>query len=251
MLNHGAPIQTLEIFGFDLHFNMSNILMTTIAATIVFLIAVLATRTLALRPTGMQNFMEWLVDFAKGIISSTMDYKTGGRFLALALTLLMYVFVSNMLGLPFAIIVGEEHNLWWKSPTADPVITLSLAAMVVALTHYYGIKLKGFKEYGKDFFKPMSFLFPLKIIEEFANTLTLGLRLYGNIFAGEILLGLLAGLAVTGYETGILSGVLGTLAAFIPMLVWQAFSIFVGTIQAFIFTMLTMVYMAHKVSHDH
>ncbi|NLP51784.1 F0F1 ATP synthase subunit A [Bacillus sp. RO1] len=250
-MGHSAPIATLDLFGYDLHFNLSNIMMTIITALVVFLIAILCTRTLALRPTGAQNFMEWLVDFAKGIINSTMDWQTGGRFLSLALTILMYVFVANMLGLPFAIILGDEHTLWWKSPTADPVITLSLAAMVVALTHYYGIKMKGFKEYGKDFFKPMAFLFPLKIIEEFANTLTLGLRLYGNIFAGEILLGLLAGLAVNGYQMGFMSGIIGTVVAIIPMLAWQAFSIFVGTIQAFIFTMLTMVYMAHKVSHDH
>ncbi|MGG3844397.1 FoF1 ATP synthase subunit A, partial [Aeribacillus composti] len=84
---------------------------------------------------------------------------------------------------------------------------------------------------------------PLKIIEEFANTLTLGLRLYGNIYAGEILLGLLVSLAT--------SGAFGFIGAIIPMMAWQAFSIFVGAIQAFIFTMLTMVYMAHKVSHDH
>ncbi|WP_078378618.1 F0F1 ATP synthase subunit A [Sutcliffiella halmapala] len=249
-MDHNAPIRTIEILGGSLSFNLSNILMTIITAIIVFLIAVLATKTLAMKPTGAQNFMEWLVDFARGIISSTMDLKTGGRFLALALTLLMYVFVANMLGLPFAIVAGD-HELWWKSPTADPVITLSLAVMVIALTHYYGIKLKGFKEYGKDFFKPMSFLFPLKIIEEFANTLTLGLRLYGNIFAGEILLGLLAGLAVNGYQMGFFSGIVGTLVAIVPMLIWQAFSLFIGTIQAFIFTMLTMVYMAHKVSHDH
>ncbi|WP_223701045.1 F0F1 ATP synthase subunit A [Sutcliffiella deserti] len=249
-MDHKAPIWTIEVLGGSLSFNLSNILMTIITAIIVFLIAVLATKTLAMKPTGAQNFMEWLVDFARGIISSTMDLRTGGRFLALALTLLMYVFVANMLGLPFAIVTAE-HYLWWKSPTADPVITLSLAVMVVALTHYYGIQLKGFKEYGKDFFKPMKFLFPLKIIEEFANTLTLGLRLYGNIFAGEILLGLLAGLAVNGYQMGFFSGIVGTLVAIIPMLIWQAFSLFIGTIQAFIFTMLTMVYMAHKVSHDH
>jgi F-type H+-transporting ATPase subunit a len=103
--------------------------------------------------------------------------------------------------------------------------------------------MKGFSEYGKEFFKPMSFMFPLKIIEEFANTLTLGLRLYGNIYAGEILLGLLAGLGA--------SGIFGALGAAVPMLVWQGFSIFVGAIQAFIFTMLTMVYISHKVSNDH
>jgi F-type H+-transporting ATPase subunit a len=226
-------------------------MMTTIAAVIVFIIAILATRTLSMKPTGVQNFMEWVMDFVRGIISSTMDWQTGGRFLTLGMTLLMYVFVANMLGLPFSIINDNTHELWWKSPTADPMITLTLAVMVVALTHFYGIKMKGASEYGREFFKPMPFLFPLKIIEEFANTLTLGLRLYGNIFAGEILLGLLAGLATNGYLDGIGSGIVGSLVAALPMLVWQGFSVFVGAIQAFIFVMLTMVYMAHKVSHDH
>ncbi|WP_078543429.1 F0F1 ATP synthase subunit A [Litchfieldia alkalitelluris] len=246
-MEHHAP--TFEWLG--LTFNSSNILMSIIAATVVFITAVLLTRNISIKPTGGQNVLEWVMDFVKNIIGSTMDWKTGRLFLPLGITLIMYVFVSNMLGLPFAIILGEEHTLWWKSPTADPVITLTLAAMVVALSHYYGVKLLGPKEYIKGFFKPMKFLFPLKVIEEFSNTLTLGLRLYGNIYAGEILLALLAGLAVNGYETGIFSGVIGTIVAIIPMMIWQAFSIFVGSIQAFIFTMLTMVYMAHKVSHDH
>ncbi|MBM7704055.1 F0F1 ATP synthase subunit A [Metabacillus iocasae] len=236
-MGHESP--TTEFLG--LTFNLSNVLMITVASAIVFFIAVLATRSLAMKPTGIQNFMEWIVDFVKNIINSTMDWKTGGRFLTLGMTLLMYIFVSNMLGLPFAVIV--DHNLWWKSPTADPAITLTLAAMVVVLSHYYGIKMKGFAEYGKDYFRPMPFLFPLKIIEEFANTLTLGLRLFGNIYAGEILLGLLAGMAATGF--------MGVLGAAVPTLIWQGFSIFVGSIQAFIFTMLTMVYLAHKVSQDH
>lgn len=181
------------------------------------------------------------MDFVKGIVKSNMDWKTGGRFHVLGITLLMYIAVSNFLGLPFSVV--KDGVLWWKSPTADPVITLTLAVMVVALSHYYGIKMKGFTEYGKDYFRPMGFLFPLKIVEEFANTLTLGLRLYGNIFAGEILLGLLAGSLATGVG--------GHLAAILPTLAWQGFSVFVGGIQAFIFTMLTMVYIAHKVSSDH
>ncbi|MGN7483939.1 F0F1 ATP synthase subunit A [Priestia megaterium] len=236
-MGHESP--TIEFLG--LTFSQSNLLMVTVASVIVFLIAVLCTRTLAMKPSGAQNFIEWVLDFVKGLVNSNMDWKTGGRFLTLGVTLLMYIFVSNMLGLPFAIVI--DHNLWWKSPTADPAITLTLAVMVVVLSHYYGIKMRGFSSYTKDYFKPMAFLFPLKIIEEFANTLTLGLRLYGNIYAGEILLSLLAGLATTGF--------LGTIGAAIPMLLWQGFSIFVGAIQAFIFTMLTMVYLSHKVSSDH
>jgi F-type H+-transporting ATPase subunit a len=215
--------------------------MITVASLIVFIIAVLSTRKLAMKPTGIQNFFEWIMDFVKNMVNSTMDWKTGGRFHVLGITLIMYIFISNMLGLPFSVVI--DGNLWWKSPTADPTVTLTLAVMVVGLSHYYGVKLKGVGEYGKEFFRPMWFMFPLKLIEEFANTLTLGLRLYGNIYAGEILLTLLAGSLATGVG--------GHLAAALPMLVWQGFSVFVGAIQAFIFTMLTMVYLAHKVSQDH
>jgi F-type H+-transporting ATPase subunit a len=215
--------------------------MITIASAIVFLLAVLSTRRLAMKPTGMQNFMEWVMDFVKNIINSTMDWKDGGRFHILGITIIMYIFVSNMLGLPFSVVV--DGTLWWKSPTADPAVTLTLATLIVGLSHFYGVKMKCAGAYVREFFKPFWFMFPIKIIEEFANTLTLGLRLYGNIYAGEILLSLLA--------AGLATGVGGTLAAALPMLVWQGFSLFVGAIQSFIFCMLTMVYLAHKVSSDH
>jgi F-type H+-transporting ATPase subunit a len=236
-LHHEAPIVTF----LGLQFNLANILMITIASAIVFLLAVLSTRRLAMKPTGMQNFMEWVMDFVKNIINSTMDWKDGGRFHILGITIIMYIFVANMLGLPFSIVV--DGVLWWKSPTADPAVTLTLATLIVGLSHYYGVKMKGAGAYGREFFKPFWFMFPIKIIEEFANTLTLGLRLYGNIYAGEILLSLLA--------AGLATGVGGTIAAALPMLVWQGFSVFVGAIQSFIFCMLTMVYLAHKVSSDH
>lgn len=240
-LDHENPY-ALDVFGIPwLDFNLSTVLMVTIASIIVFILGVASSRSLQQKPRGMQNFMEWIIDFVKGIIGSTMDWRTGKLFLPLGLTLLTYIFISNMLGVVTMVVV--DHTLWWKSPTSDAGITLTLATLVVVLSHYYGIKLKGLNEYGKDFLRPMPFLFPLKIIEEFANTLTLGLRLFGNIYAGEILLGLLASLMA--------SGVGGFLGGAIPMLAWQGFSTFVGAIQAFIFTMLTMVYMSHKVSEDH
>lgn len=236
-MHHENPTVT----WLGLTFNLSNVLMLSVTALIVFLIAVFATRKLSLKPTGMQNFMEWVMDFVKGIIKSNMDWNTGGRFHVLGITLIMFIFVANMLGLPFAIIVKGE--LWWKSPTADPLVAMTLATMVVVLTHFYAIQMKGLKEYGKDYLRPLPFLAPLKVIEEFANTLTLGLRLYGNIYAGEILLGLLATIGGASF--------LGFFGVIVPTLAWQGFSIFVGAIQSFIFVMLTMVYMAHKVSHDH
>ncbi|MDQ0352714.1 F-type H+-transporting ATPase subunit a [Alkalibacillus filiformis] len=240
-MDHGSPMIE-DVFGISwLDFNLSNVLMTFVASVIVFLIAVIASRNLQRKPTGFQNFMEWVVDFVKGMISSTMDWKTGKQFLPLAITLLMYIFIANVLGIMF--MVEYNGDLWWKSPTADPGVTLTLAVMVVALTHYFGVKLKGGKGYVKDFFSPIPILFPLKIVEEFANTLTLGMRLYGNIFAGEVLLALLVSLMA--------SGALEAAAGFLPMLLWQGFKLFISGIQAFIFVMLAMVYMSHKVSHDH
>lgn len=236
-MDHKSP----EYHLFGLTGNTSTLMMLAITTLIVFLIAFFATRNLKLKPTGMQNFMEWIMDFVKGIIRSNMDWKTGGSFHILGITLLMFIFVANVLGLPFSVIYNDY--LWWKSPTADPTVTMTLAAMIIVMTNYYGIKAKGFKGYISDFAKPLPFLAPLKVIEEFANTLTLGLRLYGNIYAGEVLLALIAGLAT--------SSIFGFVGAIIPALAWQGFSIFIGGIQSFIFVMLTMVYMAHKVSEDH
>lgn len=94
-----------------------------------------------------------------------------------------------------------------------------------------------------SYIRPVAPLMPIKLLEEFTNTLTLALRLYGNIYAGEILLGLIASLANSG---GMVTWIVG-----IPLqVVWQGFSIFIGSIQAFVFTTLTMVYMAHKIGHE-
>ncbi|APC49747.1 F0F1 ATP synthase subunit A [Virgibacillus halodenitrificans] len=240
-MDHTAPIVE-DVFGISwLDFNMSNVLMMFITSLIVFVLCVLGAKKLQMKPTGAQNVMEWVLDFVKGIINDTMDWKTGKLFLPLALTLFTYILVGNMLGVVTNGVVG--HDVWWKSPTADPGITLTLSAMVIVLSHFYGIKLRGGSEYVKDYFRPLPFLFPIKIVEEFANTLTLGLRLFGNLYAGEVLLSLLVGLTT--------SGVLGFLGGAIPFLAWQGFSVFIGGIQAFIFTMLAMVYMSHKVSEDH
>lgn len=73
-MNHTAPEFTWQITdSFGLTFNLSTVMMLIISAAIVFLIAFVATRKLALKPTGMQNFMEWIMDFVKGIIQSNMD----------------------------------------------------------------------------------------------------------------------------------------------------------------------------------
>jgi F-type H+-transporting ATPase subunit a len=220
-------------------FNGTTMITTTIAMAIVVIITVIGCRKLAMRPTGLQNFIEWVVDFCRGIIKANMDWKVGGRFIVLAYALLFYVFVANMMGIPFELVTKEGHNVIWKSPTSDPVLTLTMAVFIVVLTHIYGIMVTGPSTYGKSWFAPKWFLFPFKVIEEGSNALTLGMRLFGNIYAKEILMLLLVSLGTTAVYWGIF--------AFVPLIVWQAFSIFIGSLQAYIFAMLAMVYMSHKV----
>nr|WP_306896968.1 F0F1 ATP synthase subunit A [Salibacterium salarium] len=233
-----------DLFGIPgFHINLSNVIMLTIAAIIVFCIGYFSAKHLKMKPTGMQNMFEWVIDFIKNAINSTMDWKTGERFFGLGITIFLFILVSNMLGIPFMLVHEETHEVWWKSPTADPIITMTFAAMVIVLTHYYGIKMQGTKKYFKGFVKPFPLLLPLNIVEEFANTITLGMRLFGNLYAKEILLTLLAGV---GGAT-----ILGAVGAGIPMIAWQAFSIFIGSLQAFIFLILSMVYLSHKVMDEH
>jgi len=240
-MEHGAPIIE-NVFGIPwLSVNLSNVLMIIVTSAIVFILSVLGARKLQMKPTGAQNVMEWILDFVKGIVNDAMDWKTGKTFLPLAITLFTFILVGNLLGVMTTIIYNGE--VWWTSPTADPGIALTLSSMVIILSHYYGLKLRGTKHYVKGYFTPVWFLFPIKLIEEFANTLTLGLRLFGNMFAGGVLLTLLVGLAT--------SGILGFIGGAIPFLAWQGFSVFIGGIQAFIFTVLSMVYISDKVSEEH
>ncbi|WP_100523471.1 F0F1 ATP synthase subunit A [Mycobacteroides abscessus] len=243
-MEHGHPI--VNILGLD--FNLSTVLMSTIAALVAFLIARAGAKAVtAGAPTGMQNVMEYIIEFIRNTIASTMSLKQGERYIGLGFTLVMFIFISNMLGLPLAIVadteIGGHHTLWWKSPTADPHVTLTLSVAIIILTQIFGIKEHGFGGFLGSYLKPQAWMLPLNIIEQIANTLTLGLRLFGNIYAGEVLLALLAG--------AIGAGVFGAIGAALPMLVWQAFSIFVGVIQTFVFLILTMVYISHRVSHDH
>src|SRR5699024_4317520 len=240
-MDHGDPIIE-NLFGIPwLSVNLSNVLMIIVTAAIVFVLSVLGARKLQMKPTGVQNVMEWILDFIKGIVNDTMDWKEGKTFLPLAITLFTFILVGNLLGVMTTGIFNNDT--WWKSPTADPGVTLTLSSMVIILSHYYGVKMRGLKHYFKSYVTPVWFLLPIKIIEEFANTLTLGLRLFGNLFAGEVLLGMLLSLVTTG-------GILGAIGGAIPFLAWQGFSVFVGAIQAFIFTMLSMVYIGHKINKE-
>lgn len=219
-------------------------MMTIISCIIVFLVVFICTRNLQMKPKGKQNFIEWVIDFVRGIVADNLPGSQVNNFHLLGVTMFLFVFVSNEIGLVTKILTEDGISLW-KSPTADPFVTLTLALMMIVLTHFYGIKTLGFKGYLiNSYLKPVGFLLPIKIIEEFTNVITLGLRLYGNIFAGEVLLGLIANMFIS----------LGwwSLPIVMPLeMIWIGFSLFIGAIQAYVFVTLTMVFMSHKIVAEH
>jgi F-type H+-transporting ATPase subunit a len=263
-MEHITPIITIGGIRFDL----SAILMIVVTCLIVMIMALVSVRNLSVeKPGKMQNLFEWLIEFVQGIISSSMDFKKGRVFMNLGLTLLLFIFVGNLLGLPFSIVTHHEHPaqifghefvtqqmldeghaeaatrgkeyegehvVWWKSPTADASVTMGLASIVVVLSHYLGLAWNR-RHYLKHYLEPYWPFLPLNLIKEVAKLLTLGLRLFGNIFAGEVMISVMVG---AGWFT--LPG----------LIVWQGFSIFVGVIQAFIFTTLAMVYISQAAIHE-
>ncbi len=237
-MEHSRP----QVELFHLTFDLSIILTTTAASLIVFLIAYLFTRkTRTYIPNKWQNFMEWILEFVKDIMNNSMAISNNLFILSTGISLLMYLFIANLMGIPFSFVTSGEHSVaWWKSPTADAHVTMTLAIMIIAYTHFLDIRLHGFKHFVLSFFKPFKVLFPINAIEQLATTLTLGLRLFGNIYAGEVMLALLASAVTHGL-------VIAALAS-IPLMVWQAFCIFIGAIQAYIFVTLTMVYIAHRLT---
>ncbi|MGX7205594.1 F0F1 ATP synthase subunit A [Enterococcus pingfangensis] len=213
--------------------------MILVTCVIVFLIVYTFTRNLSLKPKGKQNAIEWVIDFTTNIVGDNMPRKEVRNFSLFSFTLFLFIFVANQIGLVTKIVSGNEVT-YWKSPTADPFVTMGLALLVLVLANYLGSEKLGLGGYIKNSFFTPSGLFPIKLMEEFTNVITLGLRLYGNIFAGEVLLSLIASMVTS-------SG-WWTLPFAIPLeMIWIAFSLFIGSIQAFVFTTLSMVYISHKI----
>ncbi|WP_124057527.1 F0F1 ATP synthase subunit A [Vaginisenegalia massiliensis] len=232
----------INVLGLPISLNTLFALIVTVL--VIWAVCVYCTRHLSVEnPSKPQLFLEWLVDFIRGVVGGAITDKHSQMYQLLGLTLLLFVFVSNMLGLPLLLDISDFS--YWRSPTADPVVCLSLALLMILLSHYLGVEKMGFKNYiVNSYLMPSKMLLPIKLVEEFTNTLTLALRLYGNIFAGEVLLKLIATMA---NQVGVVTWLVG-----LPMqIIWQGFSVFIGGIQAYIFVTLTMVYLSHKVEAEH
>lgn len=228
---------TFQLLG--LTFDWTVVISTTVAALIVFFLVFFLSRRLTLKPTGKQNVLEWIIDFTNGIVDSSLPSSIGNEIKLIAFTLFLFIFVSNELGLGVQVALGDVTYL--KSATANPLVAMALALMVVALSHFVGVTKLGFKGYFKTaFMSPLPALLPINIFEQFTSFLTLGLRLYGNIMAGEMLLMLIVNFGNPSHLG------LTVVPAFILSMIWQAFSLFIGAIQAFIFVTLMSIYVSEK-----
>ncbi len=204
-----------------LTFNWETLVMTWITMAVVILIAVLATRNLKMVPSGWQNVVEMVIEGLHSQIDVTMGKR--GRLLApLIISLFLFLLISNWLGLIPTM----------ASPTNDLNTTLGLALLVIVMVHVLGLYYKG-GHYIAHFFQPVPVFVIINAIEEVAKPITLAFRLFGNILAGEILIIILLKLMPIWMP--------------VPSVIWLAFSIFIGGVQAFIFTMLSMAYLSNAV----
>jgi F-type H+-transporting ATPase subunit a len=222
----------LTVGNTNLAFNPKTLIMTWIVMAVVLLFGIMATRNMSMnRPKGVQNIMEMGWEFIRGLVNDNMDPKKGAALMGIVFTYFLFILFSNLIGLVPTL----------SSPTADYNTNLGLALCTFLLIFIFGIRYKGLG-YFKHYLKPFALFLPITIIEDLSKPITLTFRLYGNIYAGEVLIAVLLGL---------LGGWMHVFGGFVFSVIWLAFSIFVGCIQAFIFTMLSIVYVSQAVSDEH
>ncbi len=208
-------------------------------------------------PNGAQNFVEWIVDFVNENVRGSFSAKND-LVAPLALTVFVWVFLMNLMDLipvdlipyAFAQFMGlfgaDTHHVFMRIvPTTDPNITFGMSLTVFLLVLYYSVKVKGVGGFAAELtMQPFGkFGFPANLVLEginlFSKPLSLSLRLFGNMYAGEMIFILIALMYGHNLLLDLSGGVL--------QLAWAIFHILIITLQAFIFMVLTIVYldMAH------
>lgn len=232
------------VFKFmGLNFELSGIIGSTLMALAVLFICIWLSRKVEMKPNKRQNVFEYLLDFTNGIVKDNVSDVDAQNHLSLyAFVLFLFIWFMNQLGMFLEVKVDDW--MFIKSPTADPVATMSFAMMTLLLSFTFGVQRFGVGGYLKNYAQPVGFLLPVNVIEEFTNFLTLSLRLYGNIYAGEVLLTLI------GNDLAHAGGPFTLILAAPLAMIWQGFSVFIGSIQAYVFVTLSMVYIGKKVTTE-
>ena len=223
----------------------------------ILLFRMAAKRATSGQPGALQNFVEVVVEFVDGSVKDTFHARNP-LIAPLALTIFVWIFLMNLMDLvpvdflPMlaAKLTGDPHLFFRVVPSTDPNATLGLAFSVFALIVYYSIKVKGIGGFlGELTLHPFSskniavqiLLIPVNFLLEFvtlvAKPISLALRLFGNMYAGELIFILIAVMFGSGMF------LLSTLGVALNW-AWAVFHILIITLQAFIFMMLTIVYLS-------
>ncbi|PLV55505.1 F0F1 ATP synthase subunit A [Thermotoga sp. SG1] len=232
----------VDINGF--RFNPMTIMVGAGIAVLLILIAY-RLRRFELVPNRKQALMESILETFYEIVDESIPDK---RFVkptfVIATTLFLFIAFSNVIGgaVPgINVVAAEDGSIQkitlfsdiWPAPTGDLNTNLTYAVLVLIISHVFAIKSKGFKEWLKTWFYPNPVMFPINLIGELAKPISHSLRLFGNIGGGAILVYILS--YMTKYF-------------FAPIVFWGFFGIFVGLVQAFVFSMLAVAYISSQLS---
>ncbi|MDK2785988.1 MAG: F-type H+-transporting ATPase subunit a [Thermotoga sp.] len=232
----------VDINGF--RFNPMTIMVGAGIAVLLILIAY-RLRRFELVPNRKQALIESILETFYEIVDESIPDK---RFVkptfVIATTLFLFIAFSNVIGgaVPgINVVAAEDGSIQkitlfsdiWPAPTGDLNTDLTYAVLVLIISHVFAIRSKGFKEWLKTWFYPNPVMFPINLIGELAKPISHSLRLFGNIGGGAILVYILS--YMTKYF-------------FAPIVFWGFFGIFVGLVQAFVFSMLAVAYISSQLS---
>ena len=212
----------IPFFGYSITINLEVIIMTWIVFVTLIVLGIFTSRKNSILPKPMQIFGELIVTLLYDLTEDALGKEHAKKYAPMICALFMFLLLSNWLGI--------IPNL--EDPTKDLNTPLGLGLMGFCIAHYAGIKSKGFKAYIKEYFQPIFFMMPLNLIGEIAKIVSISFRLFGNIMGGSIIILVVSHL---------------TYSVVLPPFLYAFFGLFVGTIQAFVFTMLTVVYISVQV----
>ncbi len=208
------------------HLIPDYIVMCLIVAAVLILFFGFASRRLNIIPSKLQGFLELLIQTFENLLVEIIGER-GKKYLPLIATIGLFILVCNLLGLVPGLM----------SPTSKLNVTLGCALVVFFYYHWQGIKTQGLFKYLKHFTGPIPLLAPLllpiEIISHFSRPVSLSIRLFGNIFAEELLIIVIA-----------------SIIPFLVPLPFMAIALFTATIQAFVFVLLSCIYIGGAVAHE-
>jgi F-type H+-transporting ATPase subunit a len=216
-----------HIGNFTLHGQV--LISSWIAIALIMTLVFLGTRQIQRVPSGMQNLLEYVLEFVQGIAKSQLGEKNYRQWVPYIGTLFLFIFVSNWMGnlFPWKLIELPSGEL--ASPTNDINTTASLALLTSLMYFVAGFSQRGLG-YFKKYIEPSPLLLPINVLEDFTKPLSLSFRLFGNILAEEVVIAVLVLLV----------------PLFVPVPVMILF-LFTGGIQALIFSTLSAAYIGEAI----